>query len=406
MPRVVLVTGDATAVPAVAAATAVRAAGSGLRTLLLAADDPHRLLDEELGLRLTGRAARVGGSQAQAAGELPLWAVRLDQQEAFRHAVAGLEGKLRTGFDLLGVEPLEPDELTALPGTGQLVLLRALRLPGAEYDLLVVAAPPPAELTAALALPEQLDRYLGRLLPEQRQAARALRPLLAAVAGVPMPADWMHSARAWAAAELAATRAVIESPRTTVRLAVEAGACAPVALRRAAAGLALFGHRLDAVAACRTLPAAAARSADPWLAGQAAAERERLAAIDLGVPLLTADRTAAGPAEVAAQLYADHPGAGPEPAGAGPRGHGPWTAEDRLAEDGVLVWRLAAPGAQRADLELVRRGDELVVGLGPYRRILPLPAALRRCTVAGAALREGELTLRFAPDPRLWPVGS
>ncbi|MEU9387748.1 hypothetical protein AB0D38_45510, partial [Streptomyces sp. NPDC048279] len=38
-----------------------------------------------------------------------------------------------------------------------------------------------------------------------------------------------------------------------------------------------------------------------------------------------------------------------------------------------------------------------------FRRIVALPSALRRCTVAGAALRDGELRLRFAPDPDLWP---
>ncbi|MFE9421869.1 ArsA-related P-loop ATPase [Kitasatospora sp. NPDC006697] len=392
MTRLVLVTGDVPAIPAVAAASAAHAAGRGLRTLLLAADDPHRLVDEELGHRLADAAAEL---------EPGLWARRLDEQQAFRQAVAGLDGRLRTGYDLLGVEPLEAEELTALPGTRQLALLRALRVPAGEYDLVVVAAPAPAELTAALALPEQLDRYLARLLPEQRQAARALRPLLAAVAGVPMPSDWIYSARAWAAAELAATRAVIESPRTSVRLAVSASACSLPALRRAAAGLALFGHRLDAVAVHRALPAAAVDSADPWLAGRAAAERAELDTLSderggLGVPVLTADQTADGPAAVAAQLFGEGPA--PEPAG-----RWPWTAEDRLAEDGVLLWRLAAPGADRADLELVRRGDELVVGLGPYRRILPLPGALRRCTVAGAALRDGELTLRFAPDPALWP---
>lgn len=312
--------------------------------------------------------------------------------------MAALDGKLRTGFDLLGVEPLEPDELTALPGTRQLALLRALRVPADHYDLVVAAAPPPAELTMALALPEQLDRYLTRLLPEQRQAARALRPLLAAVAGVPMPADWLYSARAWVGGELAATRQVIESSRTSVRLAVDAGSCSVPALRRAAAGLALFGHRLDAVVAHRALPAAALDSPDPWLAEQARREQGRLAAIALDVPVLTADQGTAGLPELAAQLYGA--GAGPEPSE-----RWPWTAEDRLAEDGVLLWRLAAPGADRADLELMRRGDELVIGIGAYRRILPLPGALRRCTVAGAALRAGELTLRFAPDPDLWPTG-
>ncbi|WP_442538490.1 ArsA family ATPase, partial [Streptomyces pseudogriseolus] len=51
------------------------------------------------------------------------------------------------------------------------------------------------------------------------------------------------------------------------------------------------------------------------------------------------------------------------------------------------------------------RGDELTVTAGPFRRVVPLPSALRRCTVDGAALREGELRVRFRPDPELWPRG-
>lgn len=213
-----------------------------------------------------------------------------------------------------------------------------------------------------------------------------------------MPADWLYEARGWAGAELAAARRVIESAGTSVRLVVDAGSFSLDGLRRARAGLALFGHRLDAVVAHRALPAAALTSADPWLAGLAARERTRLdgLAADLTVPLLIADQLAEDPALLAGQLYGE--GAGPEPAE-----DWPWTAEDRLAEDGVLVWRLAVPGADRADLELMRRGDELVVGLGPYRRILALPSALRRCVVAGAGLRDGALTVRFAPDPDLWP---
>jgi arsenite-transporting ATPase len=77
--------------------------------------------------------------------------------------------------------------------------------------------------------------------------------------------------------------------------------------------------------------------------------------------------------------------------------------QDRLADEGCFVWTLPLPGATREGLDLVRRGDELVVDAGGFRRIVPLPSALRRCTVAGAALREGALQVRFTPDPGLWP---
>ena len=49
-----------------------------------------------------------------------------------------------------------------------------------------------------------------------------------------------------------------------------------------------------------------------------------------------------------------------------------------------------------------RRGDELWLLVGGHRRVLSLPSALRRCTVIGAAVRDGTLRVRFEPDPDLW----
>jgi arsenite-transporting ATPase len=384
--RTILVSGDGSAL--IAAATALHTAGRGRRTLLLAADDPHRTLDAALGIRLT---------------EVPtpctehLSAARVDQQQTFRSVLEGFGGRLGPALDLIGATPLDPEELTPLPGTDRLALLRALRT--ADAEVLVVAAPDPAELIATLALPEQLARYLDRLLPEQRQAARALRPLLAAVAGVPMPADWLFEARTKAADVLAEARAAVERPGTSIRLVVDADQHSLDELRRIRAGFALYGQRLDAVVAHRALPAAALESPDPWLAAQAARERDRLAELagELGgVPLLVGRRTEPTLEGMAAQLY-DERELVPYDT--------PWQVVDRLADEGLLLWQLALPGADRSELELVRRGDELVVGLGAYRRILPLPSALRRCIVQGAGLAEGVLSIRFAPDPALWPTG-
>ncbi|WP_327073098.1 ArsA family ATPase [Kitasatospora purpeofusca] len=385
--RTILVSGDPAA-PEVAAATALHAARQGRRSLLLAADDPHRTLDAVLGVRL----------EAEPAGYAPGLAVaRTDEQAAFRHALDEIGGRLKPALDLLGADPLDPEELTALPGTARLALLRAL--PAVEADVLVVLAPPPADLIATLALPEQLERYLARLVPEQRQAARALRPLLAGLAGVPMPADWLYETRGKAAGALAAARAAITAPGTSVRLVTAADAHPFAELRRIRAGLALHGHRPDAVVVHGVLPDAAADSPDPWLAALAGRRRDELTALAAtldGVPLLTT-----GPAEATLEAVADRLyGTGPGPEA---RAAGPWTVEDRRAADGLLVWRLELPGAAREDLDLVRRGDELVVGLGAHRRVLALPSALRRCTVAGAGLQDGVLAIRFAPDPALWP---
>ena len=66
---------------------------------------------------------------------------------------------------------------------------------------------------------------------------------------------------------------------------------------------------------------------------------------------------------------------------------------------------LALPLARRDELDLSRSGDELVLTLGSRRRVLALPGLLRRCTVAGAALADDRLQVRFVPDPAQWPEG-
>ncbi|MFJ4679451.1 MULTISPECIES: ArsA family ATPase [unclassified Kitasatospora] len=385
--RTVLVSGPESA--RIAAATALHHARQGSDTLLLAADDPHRAADDLLGVRLGPEPVEL---------EPHLAAARLDEQAAFRAALDGYRDRLAPALDLIGAQPLDPDELAPLPGTRALALLRAL--PRAKAEVLVVAAPPPAELIATLALPAQLERYLARLLPEQRQAARALRPLLANLAGVPMPTDRLFEARAAASAALAEAAAAITAPGTTVRLVLDAARPAPRALARIRAGLALHGLPLDAVVAHGALPAAALGSADPWLAATAARQDEQLAAVaeQLGeVPVLVARQPDGGPEALAERLYAA--GAPRPPAPADPR------VEDRLAAENRLLWHLPLPGADRGDLELLRRGDELVLGVGGYRRVLALPSALRRCTVSGAGLADGVLSVRFTPDPALWPRG-
>ncbi len=68
-----------------------------------------------------------------------------------------------------------------------------------------------------------------------------------------------------------------------------------------------------------------------------------------------------------------------------------------------FVLRLPLPLVSAADVDLGRRGDELVVTVGEHRRLLSLPAALRRCVVTGASVRDGRLRVTFVPDERVWP---
>ncbi|MEU6626160.1 ArsA-related P-loop ATPase [Streptomyces litmocidini] len=316
----------------------------------------------------------------------------------FRREFLALQARSSTALDLLGAAPFEDAELTELPGSRPFALLRALRDAAAgDHDLVVVDLPPLDEALALLALPAQLRRYLRRLLPPERQAARALRPMLAQLAGVPMPAQWLYEATARWEAELAAVQAVVEAPGTTVRLVLEPGPAAARALRTARLGLAVQRLALDAVVANRILPAA---SEDPWLAGLTAEQHRHLAELRTAVGEQLYELPHLGRAPRGAEDLALLAPVRPEPV---PVPVPEWTVEDRREEDGVLVWHIPLPGAVKEELSLVRRGDELLLTVGAFRRGVPLPGALRRCTVTGAGLVDGDLRVRFTPDPGLWP---
>ncbi|MFI9587281.1 ArsA family ATPase [Streptomyces sp. NPDC052236] len=394
--RTVLVTGPGGAGrTTVAAATALAAARRGRRALFLSAEP-----GDILGVPVT---APPDEPTEVTPG---LWAARIDSGADFRAELLSLQERSSGALDLLGAGRLEDEELTELPGSEQFALLRALRTAAhGSWDVVVADMPPLRDTIALLALPEQLRRYLGRLLPPERQAARALRPMLAQLAGVPMPAQWLYETADRWDAELADVQTLIGSAATTLRVVAEPGPTAADALRTARTGLALHELRVDALVPNRLLPPV---SADPWLAGLFAQQekclREWYEEWAPGVALHEVRHLGRDPRGLDDLDDLDGldgltlPGTeatGTETAG--------WQVEDRRAEEGVLVWRLPLPGAVKEELGLVRRGDELLLTVGPFRRILPLPSALRRCTVSGAGLADGVLGVRFTPDPELWP---
>ena len=77
---------------------------------------------------------------------------------------------------------------------------------------------------------------------------------------------------------------------------------------------------------------------------------------------------------------------------AAPVGDGPMTL--RRTRGGTTL-RLALPFVATPDIDLARRGDELVVTVGGHRRLVCLPAALARQVVAGARVEKGALEVRF-----------
>jgi arsenite-transporting ATPase len=368
-----------------AAGTAALAAAAGERTLVLSTDAAHSLGDA---FGITG-PLREPTEVAER-----LWAQQGDARLRFAQSWAAIQRHLLSVLDATGVDPVAAEELTVVPGAEEVLALLELRLHAASgrWDVVVVDCAPTAETLRLLALPEALGWYMQRVLPVERRVVKALRPVLTRAAGVPMPGDSVFDAVERLHAELAEVRTLLTGPGSTVRLVLTPEAVVLAEARRSYTTLSLFGYRVDGVVANRLFPAG---GADDWRAGWVVAQDEVLEQVAesfAGLPVWRSEYRPAEPVGVRAlTTLAEEAYGGADPL-AVPDGDGPL----RLTRDPRgAVLHLALPGVTRAEVDLARHGDDLVVTVGSYRRLLTVPAGLARHRVAGARVQDGELQVRF-----------
>ncbi|MHB8452501.1 MAG: ArsA family ATPase [Mycobacteriales bacterium] len=375
-----------------AAATAARAAATGHKTLLVSTDAAHSLA-EVLSVPLGPEPVEV---------DTGLAAQQVDTQRAFERSWREIQAWLVALLDAGGVDPVRAEELTVLPGAEEvLALLEVHRQVGAgRYDLVVVDCAPTAETLRLLALPEALRWWIDKVLPVEWRVVRSLRPVLSRVSQLPVPGDRVFEAVSRLTAQLGEVGQLLTDPAiTAVRLVLTPEEVVVAEARRSFTTLSLYGYRVDGVVANRVFSGG---SSDPWLARWAAAQAGVLAGVKEGFAPLPVwqlpyqEAEPVGLAELArlgGALYG-----GLDPVGDGGL-DGPLSVE--RTTDGFAL-SLALPFATKGEVSLTRSGDELVVTVGSYRRVLALPSALRRCDVAGARLADSRLVVRFVPDPDLW----
>jgi arsenite-transporting ATPase len=368
-----------------AAGTAALAARSGKRTLVLSTDAAHSLGDA------FGRP--VGSEPVEVAENL--WVHQVDAQRRFERSWGEIQGYLMSVLDSAGVDPITAEELTVIPGAEEVLALLELRnhVVGGEWDVVIVDCAPTAETLRLLALPEALGWYMTRVFGVQRRMVRALRPVLSRAAGVPMPEDSVFEAVERLHADLEQVQQILTEKDATVRLVLTPETVVVAEARRSLTTLSLYGYRVDGVIANRVFPEG---DGDEWRQGWVRAQQAVLAEVRqsfVDLPIWLSGYRADEPMGV--DLLADFAEAaydGSDPLAVPDSSEGPLTIT-RTSTGAVL--RIALPFAERQDVDLARHGDELVVTVGSYRRLLSLPAALSRQAVAAARVEDGALQVRF-----------
>ena len=400
MTRVLLYTGKGGVGKTTSAAgTATLAALRGLRTLVLSTDAAHSLSD--------AFDSEVGPEPTEI--DDLLFVQQINAQRKFERSWGDIQAYLRSVLHMVGVDPVEAEELTVLPGAEEVLALLEVRdhVRSGRWDVIVVDCAPTAETLRLLALPEALNWYLERIFNAERKMMRTFRPFLNRGSSIPMPDDTVFDALRRLQADLSDIRTLLAGPDASVRLVLTPEAVVVAEARRSLTRLSLYGYRVDGVVANRVFPAA---GADTWRRQWVAAQRgilEEVADSFRPLPIWESPYRACEPVGVeelaafAVEMYG-----GDDPFARATDETSLWVDRHIDTDGRTYTLTMPLPLASADELELARHGDELIITVGSYRRVLPLPAALARGVVAGARLDEGRLQVRFSPREAARPVAS
>jgi len=372
-----------------AAATALRCAEAGLRTIVLSTDPAHSLGD--------AFAAELGDRPTELVTNL--WGQQLDAQLRMEDHWDEIRSWLLEVFEWAGVAAIEAEELAVVPGLDEIFALADIKdcADSGQWDVVVVDCAPTAETLRLLSLPEIMRWYMDRVFPMSRKVNKVVSPILGRLAGLPVPGDEVFGSASRFYDRLDGVRELLtDTELTSVRLVVNPERLVVAEARRTHTYLSLFGYRVDAVVANRLLPE---EIKDPWFDRWKALHAEHLQSIEEGFAPLPILKAQMAPDELvgidALRGFAERLYGTTSPADVLHSGE-PLSIHKRGATTELHV---ELPFAERDDLEIGRRDEELLVRVGPYRRAIMLPDSLRRRNVSAASLRDGVLRVSFAGEP-------
>jgi arsenite-transporting ATPase len=374
----------------VAAATGVRCAAAGKRTLVMSTDPAHSLGDSF--------ETEIGSQPTRISDHL--WAQQIDAQERLEDNWREIQDYMIQLMSWAGTETIQAEELTVLPGLDEIFALIDVKthVESGSYDVLVVDCAPTAETLRLLSLPDVMQWYIERIFPVERRIVKTVRPLVSRVTTLPIAGERVFDAVERLHRNLDAVKNILTDERmSSVRLVVNPEKMVIAEARRTYTYLGLFGYRVDAVVVNRVYPPDVT---DPYFGKWKDIQAEHLATVHESfepVPILTArlfDREMVGVSllremgdEVYGELEASEILFRDDPIRVRKRGTG-------------YLMTMRLPFASRDDMDIHRRGEELYVRVGSYKRNLILPQSLKRMTVREANFAGDHLEILFGREPR------
>lgn len=375
----------------VAAATGIRAAERGRRTIIMSLDVAHSLsdiFDLERGLLDLNR-----GNPYQV-GE-KLWIQELDIQEEVTKNWKDIHRYLSLLLNTTGLDEILAEELAILPGMEEVSLLLYINRYVKEeaFDVIILDCAPTGESIRFISIPTALEWYIKKIFKMERTLAKYVGPIARKVYDIPIPGEEYFDAIEHLFERLRGVDQILVDPEiTSVRLVTNPEKIVLKETQRAFMYFCLYRMNIDAVIMNRLLPSDVTDAYfQSWRENQ---KRYFEKAEDYfhPVPILPVnlfkgeilgyDRLR----DLASEIYGDTNPMDRFFAG---------EPYELSKNDGAYELRMKLPFASRQNVELSKVSDELIIRVGGFKRHLLLPRQVAASPSVKAKLEGKHLTIFF-----------
>ncbi|GHO87757.1 ArsA family ATPase [Dictyobacter formicarum] len=368
----------------VSAATAVRAATQGKRTLVVSTDLAHSLADC-LQTNLTSEPKELA---------INLWAQEVNVLDEMRQGWGKLQESMTKTLRKQGINAVLANELALIPGMDEIVSLINIyrNARDGNFEVVVIDAAPTGETVRLLSMPDTFQWYASRIMGLQNNLGFA-RPLLKAV--LPIPTAEIVDAVNALSERVKALREVLSDPEvSSYRPVVNPERMVIKEALRAETYLALFGYPIDAVVCNRVIPAGNYQDAfmqDIYRTQEKL--RQRIHQTFAPLPVWEApyrSREILGIdalGELATTIFGTN-----DPTQVFHRG----PIQEIVHEGDTYILRLPLPHVEMDKVAMSKNGDEMVVEIGNFKRDITLPSILANQEATVARFVNRALEIHFS----------
>ncbi len=374
-----------------AAATGIKSAERGNKTVIMSLDVAHSLsdifdMDKSLISKNRGQPTPVGDN---------LWIQELDIQEEIEKNWGDIHKYLSTLLNTTGLDEILAEELAVLPGMEEISLLLHINryAQNNRFDVVLLDCAPTGESLRFISIPTTLEWYINKIFKLEKTIVKYARPVAKRFYDVPLPGEDYFNAIERLFEKLKGVDALLTDPETTsVRLVANPEKIVLKETQRAFMYFSLYKMSIDAVIMNRVLPDALNEPFfQNWQESQKRYVREAQSFFQ-PVPLFSVDLST-GEVLGFESLKA-----------LGDQIYGERNPLDRfftgkpyeLAKtNGKYQLKMKLPFIEKQDVALHKIADELVIRIGGFKRHVMLPRQVAALNSLKATLEGEYLCIHF-----------